>query len=119
MTPEQERLVEAMTRQQPPAQDRTGANIAAAGELALMALPFTRLGRALFATLPRAAGTAVGAGTAIEGARGGLTGTAEAAEDPVKALQQQMRDAGYYRGPIDGKMGPATQAAKAAFDAAQ
>jgi hypothetical protein len=69
-----------------------------------MSLPFTRLGRAMFATIPRAAGTALGAGAAIEGSRGNLgdlVSEAEAAEDPVKSLHVQMRDAGYYRGPIE------------------
>ena len=47
-----------------PQESRFGRNLAAAGELALMALPITRVGRAMFSTLPRAAASAAGIGTA-------------------------------------------------------
>lgn len=40
----------------------------------------------------------------------------DAANDPVRAMQQDLKVKGYYNGPIDGSMGPATQAAKAAFE---
>jgi hypothetical protein len=69
MTPE-ERLAAAMTA--PEGESRAGRNVAAAGELALMMLPFTRVGRAMMSTLPRAAGTGLGAGALIEGSRGNL-----------------------------------------------
>jgi hypothetical protein len=48
-------------------------------------------------------------------------GRAQGAENPdlVKELQTQLRDLGYYRGPIDGRMGPATAEAKQKFDAAE
>jgi peptidoglycan hydrolase-like protein with peptidoglycan-binding domain len=125
MTPEQQRLVEAMmaeqaAQQQPPAESRTGRNLAAAGELALGVLPFTRLGRAMLSTVPRAAATGLGAGAVIEGSRGNLSpvGTAEAS-DQVRQLQQQLKDAGYYKGKIDGNMGPETLIAKERFDAFQ
>lgn len=43
------------------------------------------------------------------------------AEDPqaVRNLQMQLRDAGYYRGEIDGRMGPGTQRAQQDFTAAE
>lgn len=47
----------------------------------------------------------------------GLSGTDPAngqEADPVKQLQTGLRDAGYYSGPIDGKMGPATSRAQQA-----
>lgn len=47
----------------------------------------------------------------------GLSGTDPAngqEADPVKQLQTKLRDAGYYSGPIDGKMGPATSRAQQA-----
>lgn len=135
MTPEQERLANAMLRDQfgisqagplqpeatpPPEQDRFGANLRAAGQLALMALPVTRLGRAMMSTLPRALGTSIGAGAAIEGASGGLpnfTSRAEAAEpvppdaselkEPeIKAFQARMKAQNRYNGPIDGTINP-------------
>ena len=56
------------------------------------------------------------AATAAVGAAGayfGLPGEAGAGEqeDRVMDLQQRMTSEGYYRGPIDGKMGPLTQEA--------
>lgn len=47
----------------------------------------------------------------------GLSGTDPAGGqegDAVKQLQTKLRDAGYYSGPIDGKMGPATHRAQQA-----
>lgn len=38
------------------------------------------------------------------------------ASEPVKAMQQELKVKGYYGGPIDGVMGTATQAAKAAYE---
>lgn len=106
---------------------RGGASI---GEGIVMALPFTRAGRAAFATLPRAMGTGLGAGVVVETAagRGPLAiggaeaqpkGGREAPSEAVMALQRQLQEAGYYSGPIDGLMGKGTRDAKAAFDAAQ
>ena len=43
----------------------------------------------------------------------------EKANPEVKRLQEQLRDAGYYTGPIDGLMKGKTQAAKEAFDKAE
>lgn len=101
----------------------------AVGEAALTALPFTRLGRAMLSTLPRAVGSGLGAGLAVETAHGrGPLGAGEAAaqtkgtaqpSEAVTALQQQLKDAGFYGGAIDGIMGKGTQAAKAAFDASE
>lgn len=51
----------------------------------------------------------------------GGTDAAGGAEDAntVKDLQIKLRDGGYYRGEIDGKMGPGTQRAQEAFNAAE
>jgi hypothetical protein len=138
MTPDEQlgRLAAAMMRgpetgQAPapsgtPAQpeDRTWRNIAAAGELALMALPATRLGRALFATLPRAAATGGGVVAGSEVAQH-LAQPAEAQSrrrgdgDPaVMDLQKMLKREGLYDGPIDGHIDPGgpTYKAKQRYD---
>lgn len=105
---------------------------AAVGQGALAAAPFLGpVTRAAFSTVPRAIGAGLGAGLTVETANGrgplaGLMGTAEAADrgqpsDAVKQLQLKLRDAGYYSGPIDGRLdqGGPTWKAKAAYDAAQ
>jgi hypothetical protein len=72
-------------------------------------------------TVPRQFATGAGLGVGFETAhgRGPLVPDPAEASDAVRQLQQQLKDAGYYRGPIDGNMGPATQDAKARFDAAE
>jgi hypothetical protein len=105
---------------------------AAVGEAGLLALPLTRLGRAMFSTLPRGIGTGLGTALVTETAAGrGPLGAGEAEaqtktkggreppSEPVRRLQQQLKDAGFYSGEIDGIMGEGTKAAKAAFDAAE
>lgn len=123
MTPEQERLAQAMMAEQAPQQpeNRTGRNLAAAGELALMALPFTRLGRAMVSTVPRALGTGGGVIAASEAAQN-LAPPAEAQPrqreggDPqIMELQRMLKRQGLYDGPIDGRIdqgGPTFQAKK-------
>src|SRR5690606_27515104 len=76
----------------------------AATELALAAVPAAKL-------FPKATGLAAGLGAFF-----GLTSPAGSADEGVKQLQQQLKDAGYYQGPIDGKMGPMTQAAQQRFE---
>jgi len=76
----------------------------AAIELGMSLVPALRL-------FPRATGLAAGLGAFFGG-----TSEAGSADDGVKQLQQQLKDAGYYQGPIDGKMGPMTQAAQQRFE---
>lgn len=128
MTPEQERLAQAMMAEQAPPQteNRTGRNLAAAGELALMALPFTRLGRAMISTVPRALGTGGGIIAGSEVAQN-MTQPAEAqtrqqGDDPkVMDLQRMLKQQGLYDGPIDGRIdtGGPTFKAKQRYDEMQ
>jgi hypothetical protein len=100
---------------------------AGAGEAALGLMPvagMTRAGapvvNALFGTVPRAAASsiALAAPMAVADAQA-QTKPPQRGADQVRELQQRLRDAGYYRGPIDGVMGPATADANAAFEAAE
>src|SRR5690606_11644238 len=76
----------------------------AAIELGMSLVPALRL-------FPRTTGLAAGLGAFFGG-----TSEAASADDGVNQLQQQLKDAGYYHGPIDGKMGPMTQAAQQRFE---
>jgi hypothetical protein len=83
----------------------------------------TRIGMAVSPTAPaRILSAASRAPRFTGGVVGGATMFAtpsEAGEKPspqVQRLQEQMRDAGYYSGPIDGLMGGQTQAARQAFE---
>lgn len=99
------------------------ANMASAG------LMFTPAGYALAPELAVGRAVALGAQHAPKLTTAALAGGAAlassavaGAEDTsgVKALQEKLRDAGYYVGkeaPIDGNYGGATKRAKAAFDA--
>ncbi len=73
-------------------------------ELGMSLVPALRL-------FPRATGLAAGLGAFFGG-----TSEAGSADEGVKQLQQQLKDAGYYQGPIDGKRGPMTQAAQQRFE---
>lgn len=74
-------------------------------ELGMSVLPAARL-------FPKTTGLGAGLATFF-----GSTSEAGEADDAVKQLQQQLRDAGYYSGPIDGIMGGGTRTAKQQFDA--
>lgn len=65
----------------------------------------------------RLPGTVATAGSA--GGLAALSTLPAAADEAVKQLQIMLRDAGHYRGPIDGKLGKGTQDAKIAFDKAE
>lgn len=87
------------------------ANMAtAAGGLALA--PEYLAARAIMAA-PKLAAGGIGAAAALSPSKAG-------AEEPdqIKQLQATLKKGGYYRGPIDGRMGPETQRAKQAADEA-
>lgn len=77
--------------------------------------------RAVTAAFPKIAAAAPRLAATVGGAGGlaGLSGLPAVADETIKKLQTQLRDAGFYSGPIDGVMGRGTQRAKEAFDKAE
>jgi hypothetical protein len=71
------------------------------------------IGRGI-AAMPKTAGVTAAGGGAALGLSPSSGGAAPSEE--LKRLQVIMRDKGYYFGKIDGEMGPATLAAKKAFE---
>jgi hypothetical protein len=72
------------------------------------------IGRGI-AAMPKTAGVTAAGGGAALGLSPSSGGAAPSEE--LKRLQVIMRDKGYYFGKIDGEMGPATLAAKQAYEA--
>lgn len=95
-----------------------GQRIEGAAQSAMGALPYVggKAGNALMGTIPRSMGT-MGA-LSIPEAANAFIGQAHAAEPPrsphlVKQIQERLTALGHYKGPVDGKDGPATRDAEA------
>jgi len=73
-------------------------------ELAMAAFPAARF-------FPKTTGAAAGLLSYF-----GLTGEAGSSDEGVKETQRRLKELGYYTGPIDGKMGPQTQAAMQRYE---
>lgn len=108
------------------AQDTVGENLAefgaeAAPQVALGLAPVA--GRAASAALrvaPKTAATGLAAiGLGASNTSTGETQSRAAPSEATRQLQQKLKDAGYYKGPIDGVTGDVTMAAQERFEADQ
>lgn len=76
--------------------------------------PILGTGGRMVAAYPKVAAAVAGAGLFARPSQAG-----EALSPAVVKLQEQLRDAGFYKGPIDGLMKGQTQKAKEDFDKAE